>query len=131
MPTILTDALVLIIDEKTCRRCGAQSRTPVGLFVRCRGGRGKCAYRHVREIPVRSFLLCEKKVIESEVAACEHCFQASLEGQIPLFPSTFGERFVVVDLNLFPDYEAVKPNGAIAAKAKPKKEIVATPLSDF
>ena len=128
MPEVITEALVLIIDERICSRCGEEFRAPDGLFIRCRGFRNKIVYKHIDEIPARSFLQCERKILRREVAACEHCFPVHDEGQLALFPDTFGLRFIELGGNIFGEEE----EGAkqkIKPKAKAKAKMFQ--LSDF
>lgn len=118
---ILTDALVLIVEETLCTRCGSTSRASLGLFIRCRNGKHKTVYKKIEVVPVRSFLHTATKVVGSCVNACECCFPAEDERQLTLFPSCFGARFVQVDAAAFGEREP-KPDAIALAKEKKKKK---------
>lgn len=122
-----TNAVVLVVEERCCENCEHVSRSPAGLFIRISNGgvRFKQLYRYSHEVLTRSFLVHEKKVVSSSIAACENCFPAIDEHQLPLFPELFGPRTLVDSITLIPVIEARE------AKRTGKPKVKAFQLSDF
>lgn len=119
--SVVTEALVLIVEERLCLRCGSTSRTPSGLYIRVRNGKGKVIYKRIDEIPVRSFLETATRTIGTSVNACECCFPAADERQLQLFPSCFGARFIQIDPAVVCEPEH-KPDAIELAKRKRKNK---------
>lgn len=86
------EALVLLVEVRTCERCGQSYRSPGGLFVRMESQIGDYHRTWLippKDVTVTSFLRHEKREVHTPVPVCELCYIATPEHQLTFWPEKF------------------------------------------
>ena len=123
--------LCLIVELRTCHRCGDTQRVSNGVRLKLEAHMGlyfRTKYEHLPNPHIFPLLPREKLELATSVEACDHCFALSSDRQLCLWPE-LGQSHLTIAARINAAEEAAS---APREEAKPSKPLLpAFKDSDF
>lgn len=86
------EALVLVIEHRSCSRCKSTFTVPSGLFIRMEStlaGYKRTWLIPPKEVQVNNMLPHERREVNTLVHGCQYCFVTVPENQLTFWPEKF------------------------------------------